>query len=93
MNASARWSSSLIFSAPKCRGLGEGRTAFVLPLLAQKTWDKWTLYGNVGFWWQTAAETHNYVYAGAVLEREINERLNAGRGVVWQSAERTRRPV
>jgi hypothetical protein len=60
------------------RGLGEGRTAFVLPLVAQKSWDKWTLYGNVGFWWQTAVETRNYVYAGAVLERDINERLTLG---------------
>src|SRR5438093_2695691 len=60
------------------RGLGEGRTAFVLPLVAQKSWGKWTLYGNVGYWWQTAAETRNYVYAGAVLEREINQRLTLG---------------
>jgi hypothetical protein len=60
------------------RGLGEGRTAFVLPLVAQKSWDKWTLYGNVGFWWKTAAEARNYVYAGAVLERDINERLTLG---------------
>jgi len=35
-------------------------------------------YGNLGFWWQTAAETRNYVYAGAVLEREISERLTLG---------------
>jgi len=35
-------------------------------------------YGNVGFWWQTAAETRDYVYAGAVLERETNERLTLG---------------
>jgi len=35
-------------------------------------------YGNVGFWRQTAAETRNYVYAGAVLERETNERLTLG---------------
>jgi hypothetical protein len=62
----------------EARDLGEGRPAFVLPLLAQKSWDKWTLYGNVGFWWQTAAETRNYFYAGAVLEREINERLTLG---------------
>ena len=60
------------------RGLGEGRVAFVLPLVAQKSWDKWTLYGNVGFWWHSAAETRNYVYAGAVLEREINDRLTLG---------------
>jgi hypothetical protein len=60
------------------RDLGEGQPAFVLPLVAQKNWEKWTLYGNVGYWWQTAAETRNYVYAGAVLEREINERLELG---------------
>ena len=60
------------------RGLGEGRPAVVFPAVAQKSWEKWTLYGDVGFWWQTAAETRNYVYAGVVLEREINERLTLG---------------
>jgi Putative MetA-pathway of phenol degradation len=60
------------------RRLSEGRVAFVLPFVAQKSWEKWTLYGNVGYWWQTGAETHDYVYAGEVLEREINERLTLG---------------
>ena len=60
------------------RGLGEGGSAFVFPILAQKNWEKWTLYGNVGYWWQTGAETRDYVYAGAVLERDINERLTLG---------------
>ena len=50
----------------------------MLPLLAQKSWEKWTVYGNGGFWWQAAAGTRNYFYAGAVLEREINERLTLG---------------
>ena len=59
-------------------GLGEGRPAFVLPLLAQKNWETWTLYGNVGFWWQTARERRDYIYAGAVLEHQINERLTLG---------------
>jgi len=68
----------LLPTEDEARDLGEGRPAFVLPLVAQKSWDKWTLYGNVGFWWQTAAETRNYFYAGAVLEREINERLTLG---------------
>jgi hypothetical protein len=68
----------LVPSGDHSRGLGEGRTAFVLPLVAQKTWGKWTLYGNVGYWWQTAAETRDYVYAGTVLEREINQRLTLG---------------
>jgi len=68
----------LIPTGNESRGLGEGRTAFVLPLVAQKSWGKWTTYGNVGYWWQTAAETRNYVYAGAVLEREINDCLTLG---------------
>ena len=68
----------LVPTGDESHNLGEGRAAFVLPLVAQKSWDKWTLFGNVGFWWQTAAETRNYVYAGAVLEREINDRLTLG---------------
>jgi Putative MetA-pathway of phenol degradation len=68
----------LVPSGDHARGLGEGGTAFTLPLAAQKTWDKWTLYGNVGFWWRTGAETRNYFYASAVLEREISKRLTLG---------------
>jgi hypothetical protein len=59
-------------------GLGEGRVAFVLPLVAQKSWEKWTLYGNIGYWWRSAHETRDYFYAGAVLEREINQQLELG---------------
>jgi len=68
----------LLPTGDRARGLGEGRPAFVLPLVAQKSWEKWTLYGNIGFWWQTTAQARNYFYAGAVLEREINERLTLG---------------
>ena len=68
----------LVPTGNHARGLGEGRPAFLFPLVAQKNWEKWTLYGNIGYWWQTAAETRNYVYAGAVIEREINPRLMLG---------------
>ena len=66
----------LVPTGDHARGLGEGRAAFVLPFLAQKNWEKWTVYGNIGYWWQGAHETRNYFYAGAVLEREINEHLS-----------------
>jgi Putative MetA-pathway of phenol degradation len=68
----------LVPTGDHTRGLGQGGSAFVFPLLAQKNWEKWTLYGNVGYWWQTGAETSDYVYAGAVLEYEITERLTLG---------------
>jgi hypothetical protein len=59
-------------------GLGDGRPAYVLPLLVQKSWDKWTLYGNVGYWWQTAPDKRDYWYSGAVLERELSQELTIG---------------
>ncbi len=68
----------LLATGNHSRGLGQGGPGFVLPLLAQKDWDKWTLYGNVGYWWQSGAQTRNYFYAGAVLERQINQRLTLG---------------
>jgi outer membrane putative beta-barrel porin/alpha-amylase len=68
----------LLPTGDHARGLGEGRAAFVLPLVMQKSWGKWTVYGNVGYWWQTAPNTRNYFYAGAVLEREITNRLTLG---------------
>jgi Putative MetA-pathway of phenol degradation len=68
----------LVPTGDHSRSLGRGGCAFLLPLIAQKNWDKWTLYGNVGYWWQAGAENRDYVYAGAVLEREINEQLTLG---------------
>jgi hypothetical protein len=62
----------------QARGLGEGRAAFVLPFLAQKNWEKWTVYGNIGYWWRGANEARSYFYTGAVLEREISEQLELG---------------
>ena len=68
----------LLPTGDHARGLGDGGSAFVFPLLAQRNWEKWTLYANVGYWWQTGAEMRDYFYAGAVIEREINERLTLG---------------
>jgi hypothetical protein len=72
---------ALLPTGDRRHGLGAGQPAYVLPLLVQKGWPKWTLYGNVGYWWQTAADQRNFWYAGAVLEREVNERLTLG--VEW----------
>ena len=83
----------LLPTGNRARGLGAGRPAFWLPLISQKSWDKWTLYGNAGYWWQTAAETRNYFFAGAVLEREINEHLTLATELFGNSAtERGGRP-
>ena len=59
-------------------GLGGGRPNYILPLLAERSWGKWTLYGNVGYRLQTALGEQNYWYAGSVLQRDVTERLSLG---------------
>jgi hypothetical protein len=60
------------------RGLGNGRPGYILPLLGQKSWGKWTLYGNIGYRLQTADSQRSNWYAGTVLQRDINDRLSLG---------------
>ena len=60
------------------KGLGDGKPSYLLPLVPQKTWGEWTLYGNLGYWIQTAKDTRDFWYEGAVLNRRINERLELG---------------
>lgn len=60
------------------RGLGEGKPAYILPLVAEKNWGKWTVYGNVGYVVQTADGKRNYWYEGVSVNREVNERLQLG---------------
>ena len=60
------------------RGLGGGRPNYILPLLAQKNWNKWTLYGDVGYRLQTALGQQSYWYSGIVLQRDFTERLSLG---------------
>ena len=68
----------LVPTGDHARGLGQGQPAYLLPFLVQKSWSKWTVYGDVGYWWQTGPGTRDYFYAGAVIEREINGRLTLG---------------
>jgi hypothetical protein len=62
----------------RSRGLGEGRPAYILPVLAEKNWDKWTVYGNVGYVVETGKGERNYWYEGVCLNREITKRLELG---------------
>jgi hypothetical protein len=60
------------------KGLGDGKPSYLLPLVPQKTWGEWTLYGNLGYWIQTAKDTRDFWYGGAVLNRRISEWLELG---------------
>jgi Putative MetA-pathway of phenol degradation len=73
------------------RGLGDGKVAYILPLLAEKNWDKWTAYGNAAYVVQTAGAP-NYWYTGASINREINKRLSLGGELFGNSPIRSKEP-
>ena len=57
-------------------GAGDGRT--LLPVWAQKTIGKWTVYGGVGYWINPGADGKNAWFTGAVALYQITERLQFG---------------
>ncbi len=58
------------------RGLGDGRPAYVVPLVVSRSFGRWTLFGNVGRVVQTVAGGRDYWFHGLVLEREVGDRLS-----------------
>jgi len=75
----------LVPTGLKSRGLGEGKTAWAMPVLAEKHWGKWTVYGNVGFVLQNASDLRDYWYWGLCANRDVTERLQLGVEIVENS--------
>jgi hypothetical protein len=44
------------------RGLGEGRASYFLPLVAQKSWGKLTVYGDADYVVQVRETSPNFWY-------------------------------
>jgi hypothetical protein len=60
------------------RGLGNGRSWEQLPILLEKSWGKWTTYGGVGYVLNSEPGANNFLYAGAVLEKNVTNNLLLG---------------
>ena len=60
------------------RGLGEGKPSFRLPLVAQKSWGPWTVYGNVGAGLQSRPGSRDFWFHGVTVVREVSSSLELG---------------
>lgn len=60
------------------RGLGNGQTWAQLPLWLQKSWGPWTSYGGAGYAINHAPGMRDHIYAGWLLQRELNKKLTLG---------------
>lgn len=55
------------------RGLGNGQTAWRLPLWIQKSWKEWTTYGGGGCVINHAPGQTDYCFGGWLLQKDINK--------------------
>lgn len=68
------------------KGLGLGGSQVQIPLWIQKSWNEWTYYGGGGYLLNSAPTLHNTFFGGAVLQRQINEKLMLGTEVFMQGS-------
>ncbi|MGA2677858.1 MAG: transporter [Sedimentisphaerales bacterium] len=60
------------------RGLGNGKTWAKFPVWAQKSWGPWTTYGGGGYAINQQPGQRDYLFAGWLLQRDIDEHLTLG---------------
>jgi hypothetical protein len=60
------------------RGLGNGGTAFFLPVWLQKSVGSWTTYGGGGFWHNPGAGFRDYWFSGLTVQCQTTKRLMIG---------------
>ena len=68
------------------QNLGNGKVWFKLPVWVQKSWGSWTTYGGGGYAINSAKNMRNYLYAGWLLQKNINEQLTLGVEAFTQGA-------
>lgn len=66
--------------------LGNGKPWIQIPLSIQKSWDAWTAFGTLGYALNDAPQMKNFIFGGAVLERNVTEKLTLGAEVISQGA-------
>jgi len=60
------------------RGLGEGKASWVLPLVAQKSWGAWTVFGNLGGVLQNRPGSRDFWFQGVTVVREVAPNVELG---------------
>ncbi len=66
--------------------LGNGGTQIFIPVWAQKSWGKWTVYGGGGYGINSGAGNQDWGLVGAVLQRKVLDKLLVGAEVYHQTA-------
>lgn len=71
------------------QGLGTGRAHAFLPIWLQKSFGKWTAYGGGGYWINPGPGNLDFWFTGAVLNRQITDKLQLGLELYHQTKSNT----
>lgn len=71
----------------KNQEFSDGKAKVFVPVWAQKSWDKLTTYGGVGYWFNPGTGNKNSVFAGWEAQYDFSERVTLGGELYYQSAD------
>ncbi len=69
------------------RRLGNGRAWAQLPIWLQKSWNTWSMYGGGGYAANDEPGMRNYFFGGAVLTKNVTDKLLLGIELYMQGAD------
>ncbi len=88
--ADSGWDVSVfprVFLSSASSAVGDHHTAVLLPLWAQKDWDRWSTFGGGGCELNHGADATDFCILGWVLTRKITDSLQLGGEIYYQGAD------
>lgn len=77
---------AVTFATGSLESGGNGRTWYSVPLYVEKSWSRWTIYATGGVALNSAPGQLNYGFAGALLRRNLSDRVALAASVWSQGA-------
>ena len=64
----------------------DGKTKIYLPVWLQKSWDKLTTYGGVGYWINPGTNNKNWIFSGWEIQYDFSDLITLGGEIYYHSA-------
>jgi hypothetical protein len=66
---------------------GNGKPQIYLPIWAQKSWGKITMYGGAGYWLNLGTDNQNWIFSGLETQYEFSSVVTIGGEIYYHTAE------
>jgi hypothetical protein len=71
----------------KNSAFSDGNAQFFIPLWIQKSWNKFTTYGGIGYWIRPGINNKDSIFSGWELQYDFSDKLTLGGEIYYHSAE------